>query len=297
MLQVREELPVKRSKAKPSAKKQKLHAEVNEPGALLSLERIEEFLDSLRKKGRVEGTLEWYRRSLKYLYEALPEDKHIRKGTLEQWREKLLQAGYAPHTVNLFASVANSYLKFYGSREYQVEAQLKCEEELQPELSRAEYLRLLKTAKLLGKERVYLLIKLFASTGLPLQDIGKVTVETVKAGRLAISPGGIRQYIRFPGCLQQELLDYARRNGQTSGPIFLTRTGAPITRANVTNGIRQLCSAAQIPEEKGNPRCLKKLYQTTRAGIEANISLLVDQAQDRLMEQEQLSVGWEQDCG
>lgn len=41
---------------------------------------------------------------------------------------------------------------------------------------------------------------------------------------------------------------------------------------------------------KGNSRRLKKLYQTTQAGIEANIALLVGQAHDRIVETEQLSV-------
>ena len=57
--------------------------------------------------------------------------------------------------------------------------------------------------------------------------------------------------------------------------------------------IRQLCPAAQVPEEKGNPRCLRKLYQATREGIERNVTLLVERAQDRLMEEEQLEIGWD----
>ena len=94
---------------------------------------------------------------------------------------------------------------------------------------------------------------------------------------------------------EQELLAYARRSGRGTGPIFITREGTPMSRSNVTTSIRQLCVAAQVPEEKGSPRCLKKLYQTTLAVIEANISLLVEQAMDRQLENEQLTVGWEED--
>ena len=68
-----------------------------------------------------------------------------------------------------------------------------------------------------------------------------------------------------------------------------------MSRTYVTISIRQLCRAARVPEEKGNPRCLKRLYQSTRAGIEANISLLVEQAHDRLLESEQSHIGWEED--
>ena len=52
--------------------------------------------------------------------------------------------------------------------------------------------------------------------------------------------------------------------------------------------------AAQVPEEKGSPRCLRKLYQVTREGLERHVALLVEQAQDRLLEEENLSTGWEE---
>ena len=48
------------------------------------------------------------------------------------------------------------------------------------------------------------------------------------------------------------------------------------------------------PEEKGSPRCLRKLYQVTREGLERHVALLVEQAQDRLLEEENLSTGWEE---
>ena len=70
-----------------------------------------------------------------------------------------------------------------------------------------------------------------------------------------------------------------------------------MSRTNVTTGIRQLCVDARVPVEKGNPRCLKRLYQTTLAGIQENIAQLVEQAQEQLMEQEQLYIGWEDERG
>ena len=102
-----------------------------------------------------------------------------------------------------------------------------------------------------------------------------------------------KQVLRIPEGLQRELLDYARRNGYLTGLIFLIKEGSPMSRTYVSTIIRQLCTAAKVPEEKGNPRCLKRLYQSTRAGIEDNIALLVEQAHSRLLEQEQLEIGWD----
>ena len=102
----------------------------------------------------------------------------------------------------------------------------------------------------------------------------KVTVEAVQAGRIKIQPSNNKQVLRLPQCLQAELLDYAARNGIHRGPIFLSRGGKTMSRTNITQKIHRLCAVSGVPEEKGNPRCLKKLYQTTRAGIEANFDCL-----------------------
>jgi len=163
---------------------------------------------------------------------------------------------------------------------------------VQPELTRTEYLRLLQTARALGRERVYLLEKLFGTTGLTVQELEKVTVEAVREGKLTIQFNRNKQMLRIPEGLQQELLDYAKRSGYLAGPIFLTKDGTPMSRTYVSTIIRQLCTLAKVAEEKGNPRCLKRLYQSTRAGIEDNIALLVEQAHNRLLEQEQLEIGW-----
>jgi len=100
--------------------------------------------------------------------------------------------------------------------------------------------------------------------------------------------------LRFPECLREELLDYARRQGILSGPVFVTRNGALIYRSNVTKAIQSLCRDARVDEARATPRCLRKLYQATQDSIQSNIALLVEQAHDRMMEMEQLTIGWNQ---
>lgn len=261
-------------------------------GLQMRQEDITRFLNEWEAKGCAAGTLERYHHSLNRLYQALPEDKRIRRGTLAKWREDLREEGYSPNTINTVFSVCNSWLDFMGHREYQLADQLEQEDKPQPELSRNEYLRLLQTAKLLDKEREYLLIKVFASTGIQVQELPNVTVEAARAGKLTTSAGNATETVHLAECLCKELLDYAGRKGILTGPIFVTRNGTPIIRTNITASICQVGIAAQIPKEKATPRCLRKLYQTTKANVEANIALLVEQAMDQQIELEQLTVGW-----
>ena len=247
------------------------------------------FLQSIKDNGKTDGTIEEYKSSLRTLYRFLPDDKQIGPDTLQRWRESMLEQ-YSIRTINARISAANSFLLYCGRRDLTLSKQLKTEDGPQPELTRREYLRLLQAAKLLGKERLYLLIKLFACTGIAVKDVGKVTVETVQSGIIRV--GGKDGIIHIPACLQKELLDYARRNCLRD-KVFVTRSGKPLSRTSIADMIRALCPTAQVAEGKGNPRCLRKLYLQTQEGIRQNIEILVEQAYVRMLEQEQVAAGWE----
>lgn len=260
----------------------------------LGSESIERYLNFYQGQGYPPQTLQGYRRKLEKLYTDLPEDKTIRHGFMDHWRDQLLEEGYSPSSVNGFLSASNTFLEFIGHRELQAAEKVKLTNAPQPELTRTEYLRLLQAAKQLGKEKGYLLVKLFATTPLNVQELPKVTAEAVRVGSLFISSNGVTTLVRFPKYLREELLRFADREGRLTGPLFVTREGKALNRTYVCTMIRQLCRAAQVPEEKGNPRCLRRLYQSTLADIEANVALLVEQAMERQLETEQMSVGWEE---
>ena len=235
------------------------------PGAELSMETIRAYLADLSGRGRRKGTVQMYSAKLRALYDYLPPDKQISRGTLAAWRAFLLEAGYSPSTVNTHLSAANGLMEYMGRRDLQLVGQLEADKGLQPELSRVEYLRLLQAARILEKERTYLLVKIFALAGIRVGELPQVTVERVRAGRLPVRTGGERRYVPLPACLQGELLDYARRQGLTAGPVFCTRNGKGMSRTQVTEEIQTLCHDARVEEEKGTPRCLRKLYLATRA--------------------------------
>lgn len=265
-----------------------------EPGVPVTRQQIADYLASLRARGCVEGSIKKYNRDLTLFYDFLPDEKEITRTTLAKWRDVLLARGYAPRTINAAISEANSFFGWLGRREYQLPQQLEIPDDVQPELTRAEYLRLLSTARALGKERTYLLVKVFATTGITVQELPRLTVEAVRDNRLTMISNGLRQIIHIPASLRDDLTRYIRRMGLVSGPVFVTRSGRRLNRTAVTGAIQGLAQDARVPPEKCNPRCLRKLYQSTIAGIEANVQLLVEQTHDRLLEQEQLTVGWEE---
>lgn len=257
-------------------------------------EEVCRYLDSLAARGRRRETIQVYRPKLEAFYHFLPEDKRVAADTLELWRAALLREGYSPGTANTHVSAANGLLAYLGRRDLQLIGQLDTEEEIQPELSRTEYLRLLATARNLGRERTYLMVKVFALTGIRVSELNRVTVRAVEEGRVLTACDGRAQYVLIPACLRKELTVYLRRVGITEGPVFVTRSGRPMRRTQVSGEIRTLCRDARVDGDKSNPRCLRRLYQVTQERIRDSVQILAEQAHERMLEEEQLTVGWEQ---
>ena len=259
--------------------------------AALSPAAVEKFLADMVRRGRAAATIKAYRRNLRALYAWLPEgDKGIYRDTLVRWRRDMLEQGVAPRTVNARMAAANSLLRYLGRQELQVLGQVTAGEAgEQPELPRGEYLRLLDAARRLGKERAYLLTKAFAVLGLTPGELPMLTVECVEIGEVYLS-GGRR--VTVPVCLGRELGNYARRLGVETGPVFITREGRILHRSSVNETIRQLGGAAQVPEEKATPRCLRRLYQSTQDKLREGGEQLLRQPYDQMLEAEPTAVGW-----
>lgn len=262
-------------------------------GVVMTMEQIEDFLADMEQRDCRLGSMKKYERNLRDLYAFLPEDKRIDQDTMSRWRADLLERGYAARTVNSCLSVGNQYLEYIQQANWREKGYLPVEDSLRPELSRSEYKRLLQTAKLLEKERLYFIIKVLGSTGIKVHELPLVTRESLRSGKILLREGKVR----LPPLLREELEEYAERHGIRAGPVFLTRNGVPPDRTQVWTEIRRLCQDAQVPEEKANPRCLRNLYQSTQESIRSSIAILIEQAYDRLLEEEQDSVGWEVEMG
>ena len=262
-------------------------------GLELTEERVAAFLENRREKGCKAATLNKYRHDLAQLYRFLPGDKFIWRNTLPEWRRQMEGEGFCTRTLSARISAVNSFLDYMGRRDLQLSRLPRLEGGCQPALSRGEYLRLLQTARALEDEGGYLLVKVFATMGLSTGELSHLTVEAARAGCVEFPQVEDRKIVRIPGSLQRELLAYAGRKGRSSGPLFLTRNGHLSGRSRISARLRALCRAAQVPEEKGNPRCLRRFYHVTMADVEAGVRLLAEQAYDRMLEAEQVTIGWE----
>ena len=238
------------------------------------------------------------RRYSKYLYELgeyLAGQGPPGKAALERWQRQL-EERCGPSGVKAYLAAANHYFRWCGRPDLVMRRHRGPEEAREgagpPGLSRAEYLKLLRTARGMREHRTYLLVKLFATTGLPLQCLDQVTVEAVEAGGGELNYRGSPVEFRCPEGLRQELLEYAAERKTAGGAVFVTRTGQPLDRSNLFRSMQELCRAAGIPAEKVNPRSLRRLYQAAQETIREHLEGLQRQMYEQMLEMEQDAVGW-----
>ena len=260
---------------------------------VLAQSDIDLYLQDVASRGCKQGTLENYRRSLLNFFDWLPEGKQVSREKVYEYQEYLI-GKYTSRTVNMKMTAINGILGFLDLREYQSTVKASVDDTaIQPELSRNEYLRMLSAAKAIGDERLYLIIKLFGTTGIAVQEFDKVTVEAVRSGTIVTFPNRNRLALRIPACVQSELLEYAKEKGVNSGPIFLTREGRPLGRTTLSNMVPHIARYAKVEENKCTPRCLQKLYAETWDTIKSNVNVMLQMTYDKLLEQEQVIYGWQ----
>lgn len=237
---------------------------------------IESYRNYLYHEEKSEATIEKYLRDIK-AFSNYAEGQGITKELIILYKKKLMEKNYAVRSINSMLASINSFLKFCGWTECKIknirqQHQTYCPEE--KELSRAEYLRLIESAK--NQPRLSLLLKTICGTGIRVSELKYFTVEAVKKGEIIISCKSKTRTILIPRKLQKMLLQYAKRDGIENGPIFISRNGNPLNRSNIWAQMKKLCDKARVNPKKVFPHNLRKLFARTFYGLEKDIAKLAD---------------------
>ena len=203
----------------------------------------------------------------------------ITKETVIAYKNKLLSENYAVRSMNSMLASLNSLFSFLGWSDCKVKSiklqrQIYCPEE--KELTKAEYMRLVNAAKQEGNERLNLLIQTICGTGIRVSELQYITVEAVKCGEAVVSLKGKTRSAFIVRELQKKLLRYAAEQKISSGVIFITRSGKPMSRTNIWREMKSLCVEAGVNPQKVFPHNLRHLFARTFYGIEKDIAKLAD---------------------
>lgn len=245
---------------------------------ILTYKQLSAFEMYLKSDEKSTNTVEKYLRDVKAFFK-FSNGNEITKETVISYKNKLIAEKYAVRSINSMLAAINALFLFLCWQDLRVkpimlQRQVYCPEE--KELTKAEYIRLVSTAKQKGNERLSLIIQTLCGTGIRVSELKFITIEAVKCGESVVSLKGKTRSVFIVGKLKEKLLRYALKQKIISGAIFITKSGKPISRTNIWREMKSLCKKAEVNPKKVFPHNLRHLFARTFYGIEKDIAKLAD---------------------
>ena len=245
-------------------------------GKILNESIVPQFSAYLYREEKSVATQEKYLRDVR-AFCLYVDGKPVTKELVVAWKKDLIQKGYAVRSINSMLASVNSFLDFLNMSNCKVkniraQRQIYCAED--KELTKAEYLRLLKASE--KNVQLHLVLQTICATGIRVSELRYFTVEAIKYGEVTVDCKNKTRTIIVPGKLKNILLNYAKKQGITGGAVFVTRTGNPLDRSNVWSAMKKLCDAAGVKSSKVFPHNLRKLFARTFYSVERDIAKLAD---------------------
>ncbi len=288
----------------------------------ISQQSVKAYRTELLRQEKSQMTVQIYTKNcqefLRFVKTGLRTES-LGKAVVHTWKTSLSTAGFSPATINAKLAAVNGLLRFLGHPECcvrQVRRQRRVFRDKSRDLSKAEYLRLVRTAKDQGRERLCLAMQTICATGIRVSELRFITAGAVRSGRATVTGKGKCREILLPGKLRAQLKAYLKRQGRWPGevydcrprfsgsaaslqesqtaqagvnaaiaastvkgwdaPVFLTSGGKPLDRSNLWREMRSLCAAAKVDPHKVFPHNLRHLFAKTFYALDKDLAKLAD---------------------
>ena len=241
-------------------------------------EMLLKFKKNMKTEEKSQATIEKYLRDTKQFLEELGEGSEITKDRVIAYKESLAER-YAVTSANSKVAAVNCFLRTAGCEGCSVKS-FKVQKNVfrtkERELTKEEYICLVKTAQRHGKRQLGMLIQTICATGIRISELPYVTVEALYTRRAVVSLKGKTRIVLLPAELCRELTAYVRAENIRSGSIFVTRNGKPLDRSNIFHSMKKLCEDAEVDRDKVFPHNLRHLFAVTYYKAEKDVCHLAD---------------------
>lgn len=254
-----------------------LESEVYRMKRTITLSQLQSFESYLHNDEKSQATISKYMHDINCFAKFAGDTPVSKELTLAY--KSFLEENYAITSANSMLAALRAFLTFAGwqdccVKQFRVQKKAYCSAE--KELTKAEYLRLIQTARQQGNQRLNLIIQTICGTGIRVSELEFITVEALQAGEAFVSCKGKSRVVFIVSALRKKLSHYAKRHRIKSGPIFITKSGKPMNRSNIWREMKSLCKQAGVSPDKVFPHNLRHLFARTFYGIEKDIAKLAD---------------------
>lgn len=237
-----------------------------------------QFEQELKANEKSAATIAKYCQDILRFMEYARDGSEITKEMVIAYKQNLSET-YAVTSANSKLASVNCFLRVIGRADCVVKTfkvQRTAFRAKECELSKKEYIRLLKAAEKKGNTCLCLIMQTICATGIRISELPFITVESLAVRRASVSSKGKTRTVILPVELCRKLEAYVEKRGVAAGSIFVTRNGKPLDRSNIYHGMKALCGDAGVEKSKVFPHNLRHLFALTYYEAERDICHLAD---------------------
>lgn len=238
---------------------------------------IEDFLLEEKMNEKAKKTIEHYEHVVR-LFVASLQSEEVTKKDIMLFKDTMIEK-YKPKTISNYITIINKFIKYVeiveSNGEYDIEDMKKhrskmtvknikvqqkasLEEVLEPE----EFKRMLRVAKKNGETEMYLIMKVFAYTGIRVEELKYFTVEALKTNYIEVNNKGKIRNIILRQDLRKELIDYCEKKGLKEGYIFPGRvSGKMLHETTIWKRLKKIAGKCRgIKKSKVHAHSFRHLF-------------------------------------
>lgn len=232
---------------------------------------LEEFLIELKLQEKSDRTLRKYRSDIMKFIDSVNHDKDVTKEDVITFKNIIASGLYRPRSINSYIVAVNKFLVWSGNKELKVK-KLKMQQRYSIDniITLSDYKRLLRYAKKLNHNDIYMIMKIIAGTGIRISELKFFTVEGIKSFYIHVRNKGKDRDVILTQELTRELRKYCKDNRIREGPIF------NIADVTIWRKLKKIAGAARVNKEKVHAHSFRHLFAKEFMNVYNNAPELAD---------------------
>jgi integrase/recombinase XerD len=225
---------------------------------------IEDFLEAKKEYGLEHqkelsaNTLKAYSNDLHTMLDYF-KDQDITRESMIDYRD-YLKANWKPESVNRKIRTANQYVTWAGIDAKIQNVKLVRNMTFENVMTIVDFRRMMRYADKLNKPREKAIMQTLAGTGIRIGELQYFTVEALKEKHVVVENKGSKRDIPIPKPVADILKKYCKERNITSGIIFRTSNGTPISNTYLWKSMQHIAGQARVKKSKIHAHSFRHLF-------------------------------------
>lgn len=243
--------------------------------------KLEEYIHDLRLQELTKKTLIDYRQAVNIFIDFIKNDNFVLDKELLLDYGNYLEEKYLPATYNKYVILINKFLKYLGYDNLFLKKQkIQQKTSIDDPIWEQEHKRMLRWANKLGLDDMYLIIKIFAYTGIRCQELKAFKVENID-NYISVKNKGKNRKIILRNDLKREIKQYCRTHKIKEGYIFRKPSDSNnpnkmISANTVWRRLKRIAGYARINKDKIKPHGWRHLFAKEYMATGGSLDELAD---------------------